>query len=292
MPLKFAPLRLDFASSYSSRTKEIVRTYHEARDAGVKQVVEIIYNAVSKHIPDLEDFISDNDLDDRAKVFEKSARQLRKLLQAPKVARKKRKVEEELGDYEKMSVNDETIVQPHKDNSMASPEKRLPMGATDDELAIISAAREEYKASDVLGRSIPLPGNRSKISTPGTGRRRRSLYAWELRVNSGINPSSPSKKKVDTYLDIGDTFNFQVVLNRKDYHQLMNRRRIRKIEEDRKHKERNRAEQQRSNPLRGQLRRNSLEVGPYVEPSYKQRTMYRSPTKQKWVTPEVGFNTY
>lgn len=299
MPLKFAPLRLDFASSYAARTKEIVQTYHEANDSGVKQVVDIIYKAVQNHLDDLEDFVHENDTDDRSRLFQKSARLLRSMLQAPRGKKKKRadadaEAMETLGSPQAYDDN-ASSPQPYDENSMASPEKGLVTGATDAELSLINAAREEYKTSDMLERSIPLPSQNIRGAAGGPGRRIRSLYAWEQRVNSGVNPSSPTKYNIDTYLDIGDTFNFQIVLNRKDYHQMMNRRRIRKIEEDRKERERERAEleqKRRSNPLRGHVRRNSLEYGPYVEPSYKQRTMYRAQSKQRWVDPESGFSTY
>ena len=40
-------------------------------------------------------------------------------------------------------------------------------------------------------------------------------------------------------------------------------------------------------------RRNSLSTGPYVEPSYKARQMYREFSKEKWVgDKDRGFRTF
>ena len=50
----------------------------------------------------------------------------------------------------------------------------------------------------------------------------------ETKVNKGI--AFPHANASEYHLREGDSFSFQIVINRRDYHQLMNRRRIKKLD--------------------------------------------------------------
>ena len=93
------------------------------------------------------------------------------------------------------------------------------------------------------------------------------------------------------------------MINRRDYHQLMNRRRIKKLDAKVKLKKILTESARKENAaaasrfggvltpeedadnlpfaFRKSPRRNSLSTGPYVEPSYKARQMYREFSKEK-----------
>lgn len=292
MPLKFVPLKLDFGPTYEARIREIANTYNDAQEGGVVQVVEVIYNAVQKHLDELEQFLADNDTDPRIVLFEKSARRLRKLLQDKLVREKSaQRIRSGASPREKGSPSTSW----ERDDKNLNNEKGVVAGLEGEDMALINAARDEYRSNPgiAMGRSIPLP------STIKTNRRREikmkqgSLYGWESRINSGKSPEQMHSNPPEKYLEMGDTFSFQVVLNREEYHQIMNRQRIRKIVENRKQKEsmKNECMQERQkNPLRGAVSRASLDVGPYVEPSYKDKVMYRETRKGEWLSGE-SFNT-
>ena len=56
---------------------------------------------------------------------------------------------------------------------------------------------------------------------------RKSIYGWETKVNKGI--AFPHANASEYHLNEGDKLEF-IVINRRDYHQLMNRRRIKKLD--------------------------------------------------------------
>jgi hypothetical protein len=296
MPLKFVPLRLDFGPTYEARIREIANTYHDALEGGVVQVVEVIYNAVQKHLLELENFIADNDTDPRIVLFQKSARRLRKLLQDKLMhERSAQRIRSGASPREKGSPS---ASWERDDNSLTYEQGEVGVGAglEGEDMALINAARDEYGSKPGIimgGRSIPLPSTLKTQRIRETKMKQGSLYGWESHINSGKSPAQMHRNPPEKYLELGDTFSFQVVVNREEYHQVMNRQRIQKIVENRKQKEsmKNECMQERQkNPLRGSVGRPRLDVGPYVEPSYKDKVMYRETRKGEWLSGE-SFNT-
>lgn len=322
MPIAWEKLKLKLGPPYEQKVTGVIQTFIDASSEGEVATVEYMRGEIAKEIDRLEEFILDNDNDTRVLLFQKQCRRLRKVLQNKKGSPSKSAKE---GSSMSQSVeivnntspglnnlsqnNEKTLYRQQNDNSEYH-DLQQSMGQTSDELALVNAARKEYTSqSFVRERRIPIPAKNIKRKNP----RKASIYGWETKVNKGI--AFPHANASEYHLQEGDSFSFQIVLNRRDYHQLMNRRRIKKLDVEVKLKRLiNETKKQEvaasvsrfggtivaeDDPndipfaFRKSPRRNSLSTGPYVEPSYKARSMYREYAKEKWVgDKQKGFRTF
>ena len=325
MPIDWKKLKLKLGPPYEQQVSGIIQTFNDASREGERATVEYMCGEIAKEIDRLEEFIQDNDTDTRIVLFQKQCRRLRKVLQSKNSSPTKiaqdddNNVSQNIDQINNTSMrntnlrqNNEKTTYSQEDSNMIYDNMQQSMGQTADELALVDAAREEY-ASQTLERErrIPIPTRNAKKKAKRT--RKASIYGWETKVNKGI--AFPHANASEYQLQEGDSFSFQLVLNRRDYHQLMNRRRIKKLDSEVKLKklinESKRqdietaasrfggvvtAEEDMNDipfAFRKSPRRNSLSTGPYVEPSYKARSMYREFAKDKWVgDKKKGFRTF
>ena len=317
MPINWKALKLKLGPTYEQQVTDVIQTFEEASSEGEIATVEYMCKEIAKEIDRLETFIQDNDMDNRIVLFQKQCRRLRIVLQgklrSPTKGTSGGSPRSDTRSPLQQDNQEKMTYYPGNDGAQYNNLLKSNLQSAD-ELALLDAARVENTSGGVrMERGIPIPprmAQSKKNKKPGT---RQSIYGWETKVNKGI--AFPHANASEYHLNEGDSFSFQIVINRRDYHQLMNRRRIKRLDAQVKLKKiLNESKRQETAAAASRFggvltpdedtddlpfafkrspRRNSLSTGPYVEPSYKARQMYREFSKEKWVGDKHrGFRTF
>ena len=317
MPINWKALKLKLGPTYEQQVTDVIQTFEEASNEGETATVEYMCREIEKEIDRLETFIQDNDMDNRIVLFQKQCRRLRIVLQRKRRSPTKGAsvVSPRSDTRSPLQQNNQEKMTYYEEDGGALYNNIFKSNIQSaDELALLDAARFENTSEGVdMERGIPIPPRMTQPKKSNKTGTRKSIYGWETKVNKGI--AFPHANASEYHLNEGDSFSFQIVINRRDYHQLMNRRRIKKLDAKVKlkkiltettRKEKAAAasrfggvltpEEDADNipfAFRKSPRRNSLSTGPYVEPSYKARQMYREFSKEKWVgDKDRGFRTF
>jgi len=246
--MRFIPLDLENFTAISQQVDDVISKFKELAAQGPDAVDEL-RTAIEQRLMDLESFYYNNDLDERAILFEKQRLKLRKLLR----------------DYD----NDElSLGQPE-----APPATKSSINLRSRPPQQTSVRRtKENKSDPTLVRSSAVKEKKLRVAP---------IYDWELRQNdrsrSGPEDSKPPPP---------EGFEFQVKLSREEFETLMERRstqaaRGRSFLHKGQGKTMSSVIKRPLNEEEGAEGQYVTSQGPYIEPSYFDN--WRDTDKGKWV---------
>ena len=300
MPIQWAQLKVTNGPSFAHQVDEVIMTYVQEQLAGNDRVVKYLYKAVVDQVDEVEGFISTIDEDARCVIFQKQSRRLRKLLQV--------RPEE----YVKMLRRDGTldIVANASADVTTDPMYDIRGSITEAELGVSVGARQKggelahYDTSsvDVDGShqfNLPLPpGVDYEITADdrsppvnnvrGSNRRggsstkmKRKVYPWESGVDTGEDFVGPATERIPP----GGTFAVQFVLNKEEFQHYKARLQIVNIQKKFQEKQKAVSSKEKmtihQDFVNGKKKSaidaySALRTGPYVEPSYNSKRIYRN----------------
>jgi len=197
--MRFIPLDLDNFTAISQQVDDVVNRFKEFATQGPDEV-ESLREAIEQRVDDLENFYYENDLDERAILFEKQRLKLRKLLR----------------DYSEGTLCLESEQPNYVQEPVASRQPRQQSGGY----------RPQSSASSRKQSSRAGPGAKSQTtdsqlvhskSVKDKKLRVAPIYDWELRSSKGQVQAPPKS-------DVPEGFEFQVKLSQSEFETLMERR--------------------------------------------------------------------
>lgn len=259
--MRWLPLDLDNFTNISQEVDDVVSKYKELaldvaanpNDRGAEEALAQLKYSVEQRVDDLENFYYENDMDERAILFEKQRLKLRKVINT-----NVQKLEAEYGSLEEPS-------QSRRGPASSMTSSRRPM----------SASRSKAAGPAQLVHSAA--GKKTRVAP---------IYEWEVR-STKQSPAAAVENSADPR-----AFEFQVRLSPEEYEELMERRAdagargrtfLHKGSGKTMSTVRKKAieDTQDDSPY-------VTSSGPYIEPSYFEN--WRTTNKSKWVA-KTDFNT-
>eukprot|EP00658_Telonema_sp_P-2_P031937 TRINITY_DN23787_c0_g1_i2.p1 TRINITY_DN23787_c0_g1~~TRINITY_DN23787_c0_g1_i2.p1 ORF type:complete len:299 (+),score=88.37 TRINITY_DN23787_c0_g1_i2:243-1139(+) len=186
--MRFIPLDLDNFTAISQQVDDVILKFKELALQGPEHVEEL-QDAIQDRLLDLENFYYENDLDERAILFEKQRLKLRKMLR----------------DYEtgRLHLGEPVTEAPRPVNSGPSrgtATRRAPRAA------------KNVKSTPQLVHSSAVKERKLRVAP---------IYDWEIRSNNRNATEEEEAERADV---APDGFEFQVKLTKDEFDTLMERR--------------------------------------------------------------------
>jgi len=192
--MRFIPLDLDNFTAISQQVDDVVNRFKEFASQG-PEAVEPLREAIEQRVDDLENFYYENDLDERAILFEKQRLKLRKLLR----------------DYSEgtLQFGEEPGYAPEP--APAQQSKYRPQSAAGSRSRQANSSRGPAKSQksdpNALVHSSAVKDKKLRVAP---------IYDWELR--------SSAKPQAQPQQQVPEGFEFQVKLSKEEFETLMERR--------------------------------------------------------------------
>ena len=307
MPIDWVPLDLAHGPTFAAQVEELYRAFAAAKQEKNKSVVRYLEDAISERMLDLEDFCLENDGDERIMLFQKQLNRFRKIVHSKNDASS-----DPFADF--MSASGDVTfgsysMEEPEEFASEEQEKKHQTAEADGRALALSSLTSSYDADDsqLLSHTLASASSRGvrharKSGSPRKkkGKSQRLLYPWESKVDTGTSDD----REVSILLRDDDVFNFQVVLDASDFHHYKQRRTIMRKQREFKEKERLKKLSREEGAVFGDDKRTrngrrhggitgfsrAMYQGPYLDPTYTNQRMFRSPNNDMWVT-KAGFST-
>eukprot|EP00656_Telonema_subtile_P004112 TRINITY_DN1186_c0_g1_i1.p1 TRINITY_DN1186_c0_g1~~TRINITY_DN1186_c0_g1_i1.p1 ORF type:complete len:305 (+),score=77.37 TRINITY_DN1186_c0_g1_i1:197-1111(+) len=247
--MRFIPLDLDNFTAISQQVDDVIAQFKELAGEGSGEV-ETLKDAICERLVDLENFYYENDMDERAILFEKQRLKLRKMIR----------------DYEDGRLV-LTEAAPAQTSSARQPQSKQPRRPG-------SRSSKAPPSDGTLVRSSAVRDKKLKVAP---------IYDWELKSRNKTLDAEEERVRPDAP---PEGFEFQVKLTREEFMTLMERRETQSVR-GKSFLQKGQGKMMSSvikRPIHDEEGADGQFVtsqGPYIEPTYFDN--WRDTNKGKWV---------